>query len=68
MTMKKNKTRTYERPLATVIRMAPISLLDGTLQIKDDETVEQYSKRNDMHDTDWEWNDGLWVDIPENTH
>lgn len=65
MTMKKNETRTYERPLAKVLRVASSSLLDGSLPVKNDETVEQYSKRNDMLDNDWD--NGLWVKTPE-TH
>lgn len=54
MTMKKQTTRPYERPLVTVVRMNPSQLLDGSQHLSNEETEEQYSKRNDMFDTDWE--------------
>lgn len=52
--MKKEMARLYERPVVKVVGMASGSLLDGSQHLSNGETEEQYSKRNDMFDTDWE--------------
>ena len=50
----KKRQKNYERPKVKVLRVMPCMLLDASLEVGNGDTVEQYSKRNDMFDTDIE--------------